>query len=350
MTKFQKIDKAEVKRLLNKALFKTFFHSPEWQDFLEKQFNWLKFEHYLYRDEFLFALGRVGRKLISLPFCEYGGPLPLKKDINYEQFEKDVLEEFKNIKIKVHPRIFDYFKNSEFRIQNLESGVFTHWIEDLDRKSEKDFLKSFRKTLRHSIRNAQKKDLEIKKCQNLAELKQFYNLYVDNLRRKKTVPYPFSIIKFLYNNPDSELLLAWHKGKIIAGDLFLHYGGLAPHLYRGRTPDTSSGKKKGGGFIHYFLSASDYKYRNLGASYLILWNKIKTLIGKDVIFDLGAAPKGSVLETFKRGWRGKEYPVLQIGIKRSEERLRSSKLRNIWSLLPNFVIKIISRYFIKYRI
>ena len=103
-------------------------------------------------------------------------------------------------------------------------------------------------------------------------------------------------------------------------------------------------------FVHYFLSASDYKYKKLGANYLILWNKIKGLIGKDVVFDFGAAPKNSALETFKRGWRGKEHPILQMGIKRSEESLRSSKLRNIYGLLPVFVIKKLSSYLIKYRI
>lgn len=317
MKSFKKISKNKAKELLDKALFKTFFHSLEWQNFLEKEFKWLKFEYYLYRDEFLLIFGRVGNKLISLPFCEYGGPLPLNKDINFKRFEKEVLNEFKNIKIKVHPRI-----------ESRDSDVLTYWIEGLNKVSKEDLLKSFRKTLRYSIRDSQRHNLEIKKCKDLEELKNFYNLYVANLKRKKTIPYPFSVIKFLYNSPNSELLLAAHKGKVIAGDLFLHYDR----------------------FVHYFLSASDYKYRNLGVNYLILWEKIKSLIGKNIIFDLGAAPRGSALETFKRGWRGKEYPILQIGIKRTEESLRSSKLRNIYGLFPNFIIKKLSSYLIKYRI
>ena len=303
------------RELYDKALFKTFFHNPEWQDFLEKEFKWLKFEHY-FNDEFFLSFGRVGDKLISLPFCEYGGPLPLKKEIDFERFKKDILKEFKNFKIKVHPKI-----------KTGDSDVSTYWI-DLRNKSEKELLSSFRKTLRHSIEKAQKSDLRVKKCVNTRDLRVFYNLYVSNLKRKKTVPYPFSIIEFLYNRSETEIILATHKDKVIAGDLFLHYDK----------------------FVHYFLSAVSFKHRNLGASYLILWEKIKSLIGKDVILDLGAAPKGSALETFKKGWRGKEYPILQIGIKRSEESLRLSKLRNIYGLLPAFIIKKLSPYLIKYRL
>jgi len=316
---FKKLTKQEYRDLSKKALFSTFFHSPEWQDFLEKEFKWLKFEHHLYKDELLLSFGRVGNKLISLPFCEYGGPLTLRENIDFRNFEKDVLESFKNIKIKFHPRIKSGDSNSD---------VFAHWIENLKNISEQELLSSFRKTSRHEISHVQESGLEVKKCENLKELKLFYNLYVANLRRKKTVPYPGSLIQFLCKNPSNELLLAIYRGKVVAGCLFLNYSG----------------------FVHYFLSASDYGHRNLGANYLIIWEKLKDLIGKDVIFDFGASPRGSNLEIFKRGWGGTEYPIYQIGIKRTEEGLRSSKLRNIWGLLPNFVIKKLSRYLIKYRI
>jgi lipid II:glycine glycyltransferase (peptidoglycan interpeptide bridge formation enzyme) len=320
MSNFQKIEnKAELQKLLDKALFKTFFHSFEWQEFLENEFKWLKFEHYLYKDEMLFTLAKVGSKLISLPFCEYGGPLPLKENFDFANFERDVLEEFENIKIKFHPQI---------KTGNSDSEVSTHWVEDLKKINADELFASFRKTLRHSIKNAENQGLEIKKCLNLKELKQFYNLYLINLKRKKTVPYPFSIFEFLFNSPNVEILLAFYKGKIIAGDLFIHYGK----------------------FVHYLFSAADYKYRNSGPSYLILWEKLKSLCGQDKIFDLGAAPRNSELEIFKKGWRGKEYPILQIGIKRSEESLRSSKLRIIWGLLPGFIIRKFSPFLIKYRL
>lgn len=163
MKNFQKITKEEYKEFLDKVLFKTFFHSPEWQEFLEREFKWLKFEYYLYKparpvggDQSLLSFGRIGNKLISLPFCEYGGPIPLRENFNIEQFGKDVLEEFENIKIKFHPQI---------KPGNPDSEVSTHWVDDLKNLNADDLFTSFRKTLRHSIKNAENQGLEIKMFQ-----------------------------------------------------------------------------------------------------------------------------------------------------------------------------------------
>jgi hypothetical protein len=338
MNNFQKISKEEYQNFFNKALFGTFFHNLEWHEFLEKEFKWLKFEYYRYKDEALLIFGRVGDKLISLPFCEYGGPLPLparlssgeggKREINFDEFKDNVLSEFgENIKIKFHPEILKYFRGSENN-QNTESNNFTSWIEEFKNATEELLLGSFRKTLRHEIRNSQKENLAVKKCENLKELKEFYNLYIANLKRKKTIPYPFSVVEFLYKNRDTEIILAVKSNKIIGGNLFINYGK----------------------FVHYFLSVSDLKYRDLGPNYLLLWTKIKGLIGQDKILDLGATPKNSSLDVFKHGWGGKEYPIIQIGIKKSSEALRTSKLRDIWGLLPDFIIKKMSHFLIKYRL
>lgn len=333
MKNFRRIDKKEAQKLLDKVPFKTFFHSLQWHEFLEKEFRWMKFEYYTYNDEALLPLARFKvfgkEKLISLPFCEYGGSLPIKSGIKFEEFEKDIFSEFKeNIKIKFHPEILKYFGKQQTTKNGQNCDVFTSWIENLKNTNEEQLLASFRKTLRYEIRDAQQKDLLIKKCENLKELKQFYNLYVINLKRKKTVPYPFSIFEFLYHNPDTEIILAVFRDKVIGGNLFVNYGK----------------------FIHYFFSASDYNYKDFGVSYLLLWSKMKDLIGRDKILDLGATPKDSSLDVFKRGWGGKEYPILQLGIKKSSEKLRVSKLRNLWGLLPNFAIRKLGPLLIKYRI
>jgi hypothetical protein len=338
MNNFRKIDKQEYEELFRQTPFKTFFHEVEFHEFLERRFKWIKYEYYIY-NESLFPIARIGNKLISLPFCEYGGPLPLKENIDLDEFNRDALNEFKNIKIKFHPYISNASSTSGIsNISNISniSDISTHWIENLKGISEQELWDALRKTLRHEIKKAQEYGLKIRRCENLKELKQFYNLYVANLRRKRTIPYPWGVIQFLYKNPSSELLLAFYRGKIIAGDMFLHYG--SPRF------------GEAGGFVHYFLSASDYEYRNFGAAHLILWEKIKSLIGKDVIFDLGATPKNSSLNVFKAGWGGREYPILQIGIKRNAENLRSSKLRNIWGLLPNWLIKILASKLIKFRL
>jgi hypothetical protein len=326
---FTKITRNQYKELLDKVKFKTFFHEPEWHEFLEKQFKWLKYEYYKYNNEAILSLARLkvfGKdKLISLPFCEYGGPLG--ENINLEEFKKDVFNEFNentkgefdSLKIKIHPAI---------NVGGETSDTSTHWIEGLKNKSEQEIWDSFRKTLKHEIKRAQDQGLVIRKCKSPKELKRFYNLYVANLKRKKTIPYPWRVVQFLCQNPSNELLLAFYRDKIIGGSLFVEYCG----------------------FVHYFLSASDYKHRNMRVNYLILWDKIKSLIGRDVIFDFGATPKDSPLYTFKSGWGGKEYPIIVLENEKSPEKLRSSKLRNLFALLPNFLVQKVSSMLIKYRL
>ena len=109
VNKFTKItNKTEWQDLLDKVLFKTFFHNTGWEEFLEKQFKWLKFERYLYGRDCLLSLARVGDKLISHPFCEYGGPLPVVEKIDGKSVKKNLLSEFEGpLQINFHPHLFD---------------------------------------------------------------------------------------------------------------------------------------------------------------------------------------------------------------------------------------------------
>ncbi len=332
---FTKITRNQYRELFNRTKFSTFFHNADWHEFLEKQFRWIFFEYYLYGSEIIFPIAKFRifnkEKIISLPFCEYGGPLILNGEINLQEFEKDVFKEFgERIKVKFHPQILQ-ISNLEPITHNLEprtSNLTTHWLENFKNKSAQEIWDSFRKTLRHEIKHAQDQNLVVRKCENLKELKKFYNLYVANLRRKKTIPYPWLLIQFLYKNAPSELLLVFDRDKIVGGSLFVEYSG----------------------FVHYFLSASDQKHKNLGANYLILWNKIESLVGQDIILDLGATPKNSSLFTFKSGWGGKEYPIIILKKEKNPEKLRSSRVRNLFILLPNFIIKLLSPILLKYRI
>lgn len=338
MKNFQKIEnKKELQGLLDKALFKTFFHELEWQEFLEKEFKWLKFEHYLYKDKALLSFGKVGKRLISLPFCEYGGPLPLpgKDKINFKEFSKDVLNAFGSIKIKFHPMILK-FLNTEFSKGN--GSTCTYWIDNLDKANEDALFSLFRLSTKQRIRKGNKEDLLISECKNKKDLKEFYDIYVKTMKRNKTVCFPIQIFEFLHQKSlESEIvdfLLIKHQKKIISGIIVLFYSNIA----------------------HYFLSAMDYKYvkeNKLNPMYFILWEEIKSIINskKANVFDFGGTKIGSSLEEFKRGWSTKQYPIwkLESG-QAAQEKLQKSKLRNVWGLLPNSLVKIISPYIIKYRL
>jgi hypothetical protein len=312
--KFSKIEnKDEWQKLLDRALFKTFFHNLKWEEFLESQFKWLKFERYLYKDQAILSLARFKNKLVSHPFCEYGGILPLVEGINLSEFQKDLFSEFKKkIKISFHPLSLNYFTG--YNVSNSERT--THIL-----KGEADFNKS----VRYEIRKAEEKGIKIKECQSEKELKSFYNLYLKSAKKHKVPAYPFYFFEYFLKPKDAKIVIALLDGKIIAGSVFLFYGNI----------------------IHYSQNAVAENYKKTGVNYLILQEVIKNK--GDKIFDFGGTRKGSSLETFKKSWGAKECPILEIK-NYSGSSFRRSKIRTVYGLLPVFLIKKISPYLLKYKI
>ncbi len=331
MNNFQRIENKEKwLELFNKVLFKTFFHSLEWEEFLEKQFKWLKFEHYLYKDEAILSLARYNflgkEKLISHPFCEYGGPLPLIEKIDAKEFEQNLCSEFQTpFKINLHPWILNYFE--DLKTENTESWRNTYWIENLSKLKKEEFLASFRYNTRRSIKKAEEQNFSFEECHSDKSLKEFYDLYIKTVKRHENIPFPYSFFEFFWKS--SKIFFIKANGKIATGSIFLFY-----------KP-----------FIHYFISAADYNFRKLDVNHLLLWYVIKNYIGKDYDFlDLGATKKGSSLEIFKRGWRGKKLPIHELSSQLSRNKLRDSKLRSILGFLPPFLIKKLSPYLLKYKL
>lgn len=324
-SKFSKIDnKQEWQDLLKNVLFKTFFHSWEWEEFLERNFSWLKFERYNWQNKALLSLARVKifgkEKLISHPFCEYGGPLPLVDKIaDDEEFKQDLFSEFSaQVKINFHPYLLNYLQTAP-RADSHPSGRVSYLIEDpLD----------LRKTTRHEIEKAKANNLQIEKCQNRKNLKDFYNLHVRSAKKHRIPAYPFSFFEYFADSSNAEIILAKKDGRVVAGSVFLFYDK----------------------FVHYFQNAVDEKYKNLGANYLILWEEIQKSLAKNQVFDFGGTRIGSSLEIFKEGWGGKQYPIFELKNYSEETSLRQSKLRNIFNHLPPFLIKKLSPHLLKYKL
>ena len=331
--KFFKItDKEQWQELLDKALFKTFFHNLIWEEFLEKNFRWLKFERYIYKDLALLSLAKVKifgkEKLISHPFCEYGGLLPLKDKIDWQEFRSDLFLNFKTpVQISFHPQILEYFQGVSSDKVDISNNAY--FIENFHQKSVEQIFSSFRKTLRHSIKKAEKENFKIERCENKKELKDFYKIYLKTEKKHKSIPYPFSFFDFFLSSRNSEIILAKFENKIVAGSVFLFYDKI----------------------IHYSKNASEKKYQKLNVNSLILWEQIKNYTGRNYeIFDLGGTRIGSSLEVFKRGWGGEKYPIFRISNQMRKNKFRHSNLRDIWGSLPEFLIEKLSPYLLKYKL
>ena len=324
MENFRKIDNQEEwQELLNKTLFKTFFHTLKWESFLEKEYPWLKFERYVWQDKALISLAKYEvskdkERLVSHPFCEYGGFLPLIDDVSLKDFEQDFKNDFSNFSftIKTHP----YFIN---QVQETERE--TYFIEELDKKNIDQLWRDLRKTTRHEITKAKNQGLQIIQCNNQKDLKAFYNLYIGKAKQHKVPAYPYAFFKEFLKRNDAEIILAKQGKQVVAGSAFLKYDKV----------------------LQYFINASKKGVR--GANHLIIWTQLGKYNQKEFeIFDFGGTKKGSSLAVFKKGWGAKPRPVYVIG--QSKRSQTSGIKRILWGYLPKFAIKILSPYFVKYKL
>jgi len=321
---FRKIENKEAwQELLKKVLFKTFFHSWEWEEFLESQFSWMKFEHYLWGNQALLSLAETEKKLVSHPFCEYGGPLPLVREIDGPVFQKDLLAEFKMpLKISFHPYLLNYFKgfNAEgspretYLLENI-SQLNAETIGDRNRRRQKN--------------RAQDSGLTVEKCQTENDLEILYDFYVKSLKKHKALVYPFSFFKFFLHSPSAEILLVKKGEKIAGGNVFIFYSNI----------------------VHSFLCGFDEKYRQLGAHTLVLWSELKRKQRDGFeVFDFGATKKGSSIGAFKDRWGARACPIFELKNYTGDAKFKNSFLRNLWQYLPVFAVKRLSPRLLKYKL
>lgn len=304
---------SEWQKIFESCKFKTFFNDPEWEQEIQKVYKHINFEHYLYKNKLALNLAKVGNKYISFPFCEYGGPMILDNDVNWEEFKKNAQQKFSNLKIKFHPFILT---------GKSEQGLSSYWLENLNQKNEQKIFAGFRKTLRHSIKKAEKQNLKLVSCSE-QDLPAFYDIYLQNCKKNKALAFPLEFFQAwvkLAEKNKLKFILAKHNNKVVAGSIFLNYSG----------------------FVHYFLNASDYDYRNLNANYLIVWDEIKSIINNKnaTVLDFGATIPGSNLEIFKRGWGTTEKKILEIP---EHQTNNLNFLRSTWALMPKAMIKILSK-------
>lgn len=318
--KFKKIESInDWQGLLAQAKFFTFSHNVKWENFIEQEFKQIKFERYLYGNSLLLSLARIKSgssiKYVSHPFCEYGGPLPLVRDINFGEFLADLGDKFgNNIKINFHPAVLQYFVNVESKGET-QHGLNSYWVDWRSMESSQ-FLQNVRKTLRHSIDSLAAENYQIKPCQNENELSTFYYLYLNNMRRKMNLVLPYSFFQYFFNSENAEIVLAVKDSRVVAGSVFLKYGE----------------------FAHYFLNAG---LGENNPSSLILFEQAKKAVAQKKVLDLGGTRGGSSLEIFKQGWRGEVKPILQIG--QTNSSMRKSVLRRFWRVMPLQLIQPLSK-------
>lgn len=273
-----------------------------------------------------------GNRLISLPFCEYGGPF-LRPDVKPEKIPevaKRLLNAANDLAAKLsvdyielrHPPIAS---ESVFigRGYNKFQSYVTFQI-NLTREKMHAWA-SLNKKTRNAVRKSQKSGLQVEDVNEPDQLNSYYTLYLQTQKRLGSPPHSDKLFQNLFSafsaNKRMRMILAMHQGKPVAGITL----------------------SLSGNSIFWWNNVSDMKHRNLNPTNLLLWNTIEWGIENGYkTMDLGRTRKFSTIYDFKRRWGGEEEPLIDyvrfLSFRKKElddpSQRKYQLLSRIWRLLP----------------
>lgn len=271
-------------------------------------------------------------KLVSLPFCEYGGPIvDSRMDnasteniikallaasnklgrflgvqyVNVRNFSETIpLQLFSQVGYKLAHRYIT------FRI-NLTRPVDLLW-------------RRLNKKTRNAVRKAMKRGVKLLEAEGRELLDAYFMLYLKTMRGHGSPPHAYKFFQNLYDvfyqKGEMKIMLAGYKGKPIAGILLFYMG------------------KK----IYLKSNVTDKKYRSLNPTNLLLWKTIEfgATCGYE-FFDLGRTRLNTTIYRFKKGWGGQEEGlndfVIFLGKSKKLPDPTQQKyvfLSRLWALMP----------------
>lgn len=275
--------------------------SGSWEKILSRVLPFVTYKHFWYRDTHCVRLAGIGKRITSAPFGEGGDVLALTDaPLDMARFPDDLHAHFgQDLRLRINERLSP--------LQNAYTMPFT--AEEHMVSLEEPLLPRVRKTLRHII--SQPIDGVIERATDERDIETAYHLYLRHMRKVRNFAMPEECFLSLIKELGAELWVWRERGRVRAIAVFL-----------------SSNDE-----VLYALSAADNKALAAHAPHHLLYTALEHYrkMGKRSA-SLGATGKNSPLEVFKRGWRGEEYRIFEIGARAGVT--RDSRLRDLSGLVP----------------
>jgi lipid II:glycine glycyltransferase (peptidoglycan interpeptide bridge formation enzyme) len=275
-----------------------------------------------------------GKRIVSIPFSDYGGPL-CSYGLNDDEILSAIIERYKK-KIKYF-EIRCNLRNNNFTICH---DYYRRHILELSNKPEEVKQRINKRTIQYSIRKAKESGVVIKEENTLYGVCQFFRLN-EMTRTKHGVPsqpekYFHSLFENMITKKLAYIYLAAINNRIIAASIFIRFKNT----------------------IHYKYNASDPEYLNTKKpNHLLTWYAIKNacLAGYSYI-DFGrTSPDNKGLMRYKEMWGAQRiccqyhYHPKVMGITSMQEnKLSFQILTKTWKLLPPFIARKISNSFYRH--
>jgi hypothetical protein len=142
-----------------------------------------------------------------------------------------------------------------------------------------------------NLKKAEKTGVTVREGSSEHDLRAFYGLYLDTMKRHRTLPRAWRQMvldrELLGPSGAFRLFLAEHEGRPVAAGLFHAYGDTVDLLYNG----------------------SDLRERDLRANFALYWHAIRWAAENGFgRFDWGEAQEGGNLSRFKAQWSAEPVP------------------------------------------
>lgn len=244
-------------------------------------------------------------------YCPYGPFIDWNNTDLFQQFIsylKDLGKKEKADFIRMSPFLRDsdenrkLFQTNGFRKSPLHILAETTWMLDVS-PEEDEILKNMKKDHRYLIKRAERDGVVIKKSTDIADLKHFWPLYDETVKRHKFVPFSRKYVeeefKAFEKDGQTVFFMAEYEGKVLACSVMYYYGNM--------------------GVYRHSASSSDPKYRKIPASHLLQWEAIKEAKARGCKYYnfWGIAPPDASkphpfygITHFKMGFGGERYDLL----------------------------------------
>ena len=314
-----------------------FYHLWEWGDVLSATYNYRRYYFVAKSAEGIVGVfplvhiqGRIFEsKLVSLPFCEYGGPL-LSNSLN-SSTSNVVAKLF----VKVASDLARDLRVDYLEIRQPSPSFSTLGFFPIERYltfrvklvlGEAEVWGNINKKCRNAIRKAEKSGVRILDV-DIAHVKEYYGLHLDTEKRHGSPPHSeafFHNLWRLFNKKGlAKMVLASYEGRPI--------GGVIVFCFNGR--------------IYWWSNVTDKKHGGLNPTNFLLWKIIQWGTRNNFkIFDLGRTRSETVgIYHFKSSWGGqpislKDYiwSAKEITLPDPYQR-KYVILSKIWSKLPSVI-------------
>lgn len=334
-------------RVVERSAHAQFYHLWEWGEVLSSIYGHQRY--YLVAKQNgdfvgVFPLIHVksmlfGNRLISLPFCEYGGPL-----VDWELDTKSAHNVINKL-LDASNRLAVFLGAEYVEFRGFPSTVEPELVHSqgyinlqryvtfqVNLEQPKEVLwRSLEKKTRNATRKAEKMGVKTVEAKRVEQLGSYYMLYLKTQKRHGSPPHAYSLFQNLfeifYPQGKMKITLAEFQGTIIAGIMTFLWGNT----------------------IYWSSNVTDIEHRHLNPTNLLLWKTIEYGSSKrNKVLDLGRTRPDTTIYHFKKGWGGKEVKLNDyIRFSRSVKMLPDPNQRKylylskLWSLIPVSA----SRYF-----